>query len=263
MRKAVVLLLPVLVGAFAVAASAQNRPFGTPTRTPTPTPSPTPTPPARVMPCPQVSVQPVGPAQVKDGMTTAFQVNINGGDPKVMPQILWSTNAGMIKSGQTMRRIEVDTTGAGATYDRELKAEVWVGGYANECLLQGSAKVKIIPPASKIGEVGELAPEVFQSMLKVLGEQLGQSQDNLFVFAYAGRKSERGYSMSWINKIRSELSLTGLNPRRIIAADGGFREEPAFEYWTVPPGADQPRPTPTVRREEIVYPKAPPPTRRP
>ena len=264
MRKAVVLLLPVLLGAFAVAASAQIRPFGTPTRTPTPTPSPTPTPPARALPCPQVNVQPQGPPQVKDGQPIFFQLNIAGGDPKVQPTILWSTNAGLLKSGQGERRIEVDTTGAGATDNRELKAEVWVGGYANECLLQASARIKIIPPATKIGEVPELAPDIFANMLKVLGESLGQSQDNIFVFAYAGRKSERGYAMNWTKKIRDELSMTGLNPRRITAVDGGFREEPAFEYWTVPPGAEPPRPTPTVRREEIVYPKAtptPPPKR--
>ena len=126
MKKAFAILLPILLAILAGNAEAQvyKSPFGTPTPTPRPSPSPTPEP--RPGPCPNVTVQPQGPQTVRDGQPVSFMANIGGGDPRVQPTIVWNTNAGSIKQGQHSRRIEVDTTGAGGTSDRTLKAEVWI-----------------------------------------------------------------------------------------------------------------------------------------
>lgn len=262
MKRAVLLLLPVLLGLSFVGVMAQGHSvFGTPTPTPRASPSPTPEP--KSGPCPNITVQAQGQQPLRDGQTINFAVNIVGGDPKVQATMLWSTSAGTIKQGQYSPRIEVDSTGAGGTSDRQLSAEVWVGGYAPECLLQAKAAVKIIAPATKFGEFGEVGPETLTANIKTLANFLEQSQDNVYVFAYAGRKSDRGFAFTWVKRLKDELTMAGVAARRVAAVDGGFREEPIFEFWIVPAGAEPPRPTPTVNRNEIVYPKVIPPAKKP
>ena len=230
--------------------------FGTPTPTPTPRPTPKVTP--TTAPCPTISVQAQPGGQVRDGQRVFFAVNIAGGDPKVFPTTLWSTSAGFITQGQNTRRIEVDTKDAGNTPDRDLRAEVWVGGYSGECMLQASASVRIIPPAAKFGEFGVVDDETLKKHIETLANFLSQSPDNLFLIGYAGRNNERNFTFTWLSRIREGLVAAGVPPRRINAVDGGFREEPLFDFWTVPIGADLPRPMPTVKRSEIVYPKTTP-----
>ena len=265
MKKAVFVVLPVLLALACIDAQAQRvrYPFPpiSPTPTPTPRPSPSPTP-DRVQPCPRITVQPQSARTIRDGQPVSFGANIAGGDSKVMPTLLWNVNAGYIRDGQGSRQIQVDSTGAGTASDRELKAELWVGGFAPECSsLQASATVKIIPPAMKFGEFGELPPKSVSENLGALATFLTQSQDNLYLIAYSGRKSERGFAFNSIRKMKEELIAAGISPRRIVAVDGGFMEEPLFDFWIVPQGAEPPRPTPTVNRNEIVYPKAERPRR--
>jgi len=268
MRIGAIAIFPFLIAFFLMSASGQSRPpfpYRTPTPTPTPgiSPSPTPTPQPRPSACPRVQVQTQTGKTVRDGQSLTFAANITGGDPKVQPTLLWNVNAGFVKSGQGTQKIEVDSTGAGTLPDRELVVEVWVGGYAPECVIQESTRVKIIAPATKFGEFGELEWKAITENLKVLADFLAQSPDNLFVIVYAGKKSERGYAFNWMRKLKDELVFDGLAQRRIMAMDGGFREDPAYEFWIVPVGAEPPRPSPTVRREEVEYPPNPRQVRKP
>ena len=121
--------------------------------------------------------------------------------------------------------------------------------------------MKVIGSAKKFGEFGDLPEETVTFHLKTLAEFLSRSTDNLYIIGYAGRKSERGYAGNTLRKMRTELTAAGVSPRRITAIDGGFREEPLFDFWIVPPGAEPPRPAPTIDRKEIVYPKTPSPKR--
>ena len=234
---------------------------------PTPTPTPKPSPPAAAppgpVPCPSVNVQVQGSPRVRDGQRVNFVANIAGGDPKVVPTIIWNTPGGAIIQGQNTRRIEVDTTGAGSTSYRDVRAEVWVGGYAPECLLQASATVKVIGPAVKFGEFGKVDEQTLKKNLDSVSAFLSQSSDNLYLIAYAGRNSERGFAQNWLQKMKDTLLTAGIGPRRLAAIDGGFREEPLFEFWIVPIGAVPPRPAPTIKRSEIVYPNTRPPRKKP
>lgn len=242
-------------------AIAQN-PSPTPPKPVPPRASPTATPAPGPAPCPSVRVQGQPGGRVRDGQRLNFIVSIAGGDPKVMPTIVWSTSAGAILQGHSTRRIEVDTTGAGMTPDREVRAEVWIGGYAPECLLQASGTVKIIPPAMKYGEFGEVDDATLKRNLEEMSAFLSRSPDNLYLIAYAGRNSERGFVQNWLRRMREGLVTPGMSPRRISMVDGGFREEPMFEFWLVPLGAEPPSPTPTLKRSDIVQP-TPPRRRRP
>jgi hypothetical protein len=256
MKLAPAALISILFTFAAIEAFGQRTmyPFPTPSPTPRPTPSRSPTPEARALPCPKVAVQPQSAKLVRDGQPVTFGVMINGGDPKVIPTILWSTSAGYIKDGQGTRKIVVDTTGAGGLPERELSAQIWIGGYAPECYIQESASIKIIPPAAKFGEFGELPQKAVTENLKALADFMANTTDNLYVFAYAGRKSDRMFAANSVRRMKEDLVIAGLSPRRVMAMDGGFREEPMFEFWIVPVGAEAPRPSPTLRRDEIQYP---------
>src|SRR5687767_5448703 len=201
MQRAVIGFLPVLFFfSFMGTASAQYV-FPTPTPTPRPTPSATPTPgPAA---CPTVSVQTQsGQRGLRDGQPVNFTANIAGGDPRVVPTIIWNISGGGITQGHNTRRIEVDTTGAGSTTDREVRAEVWVGGYAPECLLQASASVKVIPPTTKFGEFGVVDDQTLKTNLQAVSAFLEQSPDNIYLIAYAGRKTERNFIYNWLKRMK-------------------------------------------------------------
>jgi hypothetical protein len=261
-QRAVIGFLAVLFFLSLVETVRAQHVFPSPTPTPTPTPAPKPSPGATPapgpVPCPSVNVQAQPGQPVRDGQPVNFMANIAGGDAKVVPTIIWSTSAGAITQGNNTRRIEVDTTGAGKTHDREVRAEVWVGGYAPECVLQASATVKIIAPAVKFGEFGVVDEQTFKGHLTTLVTFLSQSPDSVYLIAYAGRNSERGFTQNWLRRIREGLVAAGVSPGRIGGTDGGFREEPLFDFWIIPAGAEPPRATPTIKRSEIVYPKTAP-----
>lgn len=263
MQKAVALLFPILLLIAATGAAPAQYVFRSPTPTPRPSPSPSPSPTPGPAACPAVTVQVSPGGQVRDGQRIMFTANINGGDTKVVPTILWSTSAGVITQGNNTRRIEVDSTGAGSTPDREIRAEIWVGGYAPECVLQAAGTAKIIGPATKFGDFGVVDDATLKTNLEALAAFVAQSSDNVYLIAYAGRNSERGFTYNWLRRIKEGLVVAGVAPRRVLAMDGGFREEPLFDFWIVPVGAELPRPQPTVRRDEIVYPRTTAPPRKP
>ena len=209
-------------------------------------------------PCPKIEFQGQAPQMVRDGQPLTFGVNIAGGDPDVAPTIVWNVSAGSIRDGQGTRRIEVDSTGAGT--DRQIIADVWVGGFAPECSNQATIAVKVVGHAIKIDEFGSLDTEKENEKLAEIAAAVAQSSDNVYVIAYSGRSSVRGFASTALRRIKTQLTNVGVQAQRIGNIDGGFREEAAYEVWIVPEGADPPRATPTVDRKEIVY-ASPTPTR--
>jgi hypothetical protein len=213
-------------------------------------------PPASASACPQIEVRSQGPRTIREGQPIAFTANIAGGDKNVTPSIVWNVSGGAIKDGQGTPRIDVDSNGAGT--DRRIVADLWVGGYAPECTTQKTYTISVVPPARKADEFGELAAEQEKERIEAAAAAVAQNTDYLYVIAYAGRTSPRGYASAAVRRIKTQLSERGISAPRIFAFDGGFREEPAYEIWFVPEGAEPPRPTPTVDRREIVYPKTTP-----
>lgn len=210
-----------------------------------------------VMPCPQMQVQ--GPNRpMRDGEKISFAANISGGDPKVQPIFSWSISAGTIVSGQGTRNITVDSTGAGN--DRQVIADLLVGGYSYECTNRATVTVPIAAPASKVDEFTELPEKDEAGKMDSIVNFLGQSPDRVYLIGYAGRNSARGYTGDSLRRMKNYLAKTPGIAERVVAMDGGFREQPAFEIWVVPVGAESPRPTPTIDRKDIVYPKPPPRT---
>ena len=254
MQRTRFLMLPFFVSAlFAVPAIGQDPP-------PPPEPKSAAAE-AKPAPCPRLAVKSPTPMFVREGGPVTFIAELAGGDPAVTPNILWSVTAGMIKDGQGTKRIDVDSTGAGAT--RQISAELWVGGYAPECGNTANAVVRVAPPAAVIDEFGELPPDQESQRIAAAAASMGETNDKLFIIVYAGRTSVRGYTSATLKRALTELAKTEIEPTRIRTVDGGFREQPGFELWLVPEGAEPPRPTPTIDRREIVYPKATPVRKKP
>jgi hypothetical protein len=207
--------------------------------------------------CSAITVQPQPAGTVREGQKVYFTVSYQTVQPRNGTTIIWNTSSGSIVRGQGTSRIEVDSTGAGATAEREVKADVWISG-SPECVMQATAAVKVIAPATKFGDFGEVSSEAFAANIKSLADYMSQSPDFLYVIAYAGRNSERGFTQNWLKRIKTGLSQAGVADSKVYAVDGGFREQPLFDFWIVPIGADPPRPEPTIKRSEIVYPKTTP-----
>ena len=251
MKKNDLLILPALLALLVAGAAGQVTTDSAP---------PPPRPQTPVSPCPKIDVQGQSARAVREGQPVTFVANIQGGDTKAVPQIIWSVSGGTIRDGQQTRKIDVDSTGAG--FYRELTASLWVGGYAPECITQASATVRVVPPAVKADEFSELDAAKEKEHLSAAASAAARSGDQMYVIVYAGRTSERGHASNTLRRIRAELLNDGLEATRIGFLDGGFRERPAVEIWTVPEGAEFPKATPTVDRREIVYPKPTPPARK-
>jgi hypothetical protein len=68
------------------------------------------------------------------------------------------------------------------------------------------------------------------------------------VIAYATRRDRRGEDRRLAARRKLEI-LKGysIGADRIVAVGGGLRKQKTIEFWIVPPGAELPKPTPTVR----------------
>jgi len=259
MKKVMIGTLPVAFAALALCVSAQVIPTKPP-----PPPNPAGNPPATpaVAPCPQIQLQ--APTQpVREGTPLKFIAVVNGGDPAVSPIFSWSLSSGVVQEGQGTKTVSVDTTGSGT--DRQIIADLLVGGYSPECTNQATATVAIAGPAKKVDEFGDLPEKEESERLDAIIAALNQYPDRAYLIAYAGKTNIRGYATNSLRRIKAYIVKAGIQSERVAAVDGGFREEPAYELWIVPVGAESPRSTPTVDRKDVVYPKTtpPPPVKKP
>lgn len=208
-------------------------------------------------PCPQLTLTNInGNRIVREGEQIGFGVALSGGDQSVAPTFVWTTSAGSIVSGQSTRSISVDSTGA--ANDRQLTAELWIGGYPAECTMQASTTVKVAGPARKIVEFSDISVDREAEQIDILISTLAGTSDNVYVFGYAGRTSIRGYTLPVLKRIKARLVAANIPVERLGIIDAGFREQPTFELWIAPLGAEAPRPTPTIKAKDIVYPKITP-----
>src|SRR5688572_2076312 len=209
-----------LGGIFAFTLSAQTPP----------TSAPPPVTAAAASPCPKLEIQAPSGRVLKDGQTVVLGANISGGDPNVNPTIVWNLSAGTIMGGQGTRSIQVDTTGAGPM--REIVADVWLGGYAGECVVQAATSVKVVGHATKIDEFGDLTPETENERLTNAASAVAQNNDSIYLIAYAGRSNVRGYAVTGLRRMKTYLGSIIRHSDRVGTIDGGFREVPADEAYT-------------------------------
>ena len=67
----------------------------------------------------------------------------------------------------------------------------------------------------------------------------------------------RGEAEARVARLKPYLvNSRGLDPKRIVVINGGYRESWMAELWIVPKGADAPTTTPTVQPQEIRFRKS-------
>ncbi len=210
---------------------------------------------AAPVPCPALNLQPLSARTVREGSTVRFQAGLSGGDAKVTPILSWSISAGALISGQGTTQIEVDSTGAAEA--KSITATLLVGGYAAECPYMAEATIKVVGPARKVYDYGEVTDEQLTDLVdRLLAATAADEQ--AYIIVYAGRNSIRGAAAANVRKIKAHVQQKGLAGNRLIAIDGGFKEQASGELWIVPMGAEAPRPAPTINAKDIVFPKSTP-----
>jgi hypothetical protein len=95
-----------------------------------------------------------------------------------------------------------------------------------------------------------------KNRLVMYGKELRKAGARPYAITYSPRVVRWEIYERSIAEMRAG-ALWGLTPladwRNINIVNGGFREIAATELWIVPPGAQPPCPTPTVRPEAVVY----------
>ena len=182
-----------------------------------------------------------------------FTADVRGGDAKVKPTFNWTVSAGSIQSGQGTSTITVSTKDL--SDGQTVTATVEVGGYDRDCgygqvMSSCTSSVAKKAEARKLDEYGKLNPKEENDRLDRFTIELQSAPLSLgYIIAYGGRASRAGDAQKAADRSKAYLiHKRGLDANRIVTVTGGYREQPAFELWLVPPRAQLPKPTPTVER---------------
>ena len=87
--------------------------------------------------------------------------------------------------------------------------------------------------------------------------QLRKEKARSYIIGYAGRVVEwewhnRTYGEMRAGQAKEKLSAF-FDYNQITAIDGGFREKAVTEFWIVPPGAEPPKPKPTIQPDNVAH----------
>jgi hypothetical protein len=181
-----------------------------------------------------------------------FNAQVSGVDPSAKLTFKWTVLAGVIVSGQGTASITVDTTEASG---QTVKASVEVWGLPNQCSKTASCSTDVIrdPLPQKIDEYGVISFGGEKVRLDLLAAEMRKdSNAQGYILSYAGRRA-RASEAQWRAE-RAKLYLVrkwGLDPRRIVAIDGGHKETRAIELYIVPLGVTPPPTSPTVEPDEV------------
>jgi hypothetical protein len=81
---------------------------------------------------------------------------------------------------------------------------------------------------------------------------LANPESQAYIIVYGGRRGRRNEAKARAARMKFYLvKIRGMEAKRIVTLDGGFREELSGELWIVRPGDSIPLPTPTVNRKEV------------
>jgi len=202
--------------------------------------------------CPLITVS--GPdAPGPDGSLT-FTANVSGGDPNVTPTFRWKVSAGEIKGGQGTYTITVEASNALGQF---VTATLDVGGYERNqrsCPMSTSCTIGPgNPPVSrKTDEYGDITVGDEKARLNNLVTELQNDPTAQgYLICYGGRRGREGAARRRCERAKNHLGFRGIDAPRVVAVDGGFREELTVELWVVPPGAVPPPSSPTVDPTEV------------
>ena len=169
-----------------------------------------------------------------------------------------SPSEARIVSGAGTPTITVDSTGLG---NQRVSATLVVDDGSGDALCRQNAQAatnvvgkKLLPPeCRKFDEFLSIAFDDTKARLDNLAVELQNSPDlTAYVIIYAGRASRAGQADALGRRALDYLTASrGVDPRRIVLINGGYRDSDFIEIWLCPQGATPPQPSPTVNPNEV------------
>ena len=119
------------------------------------------------------------------------------------------------------------------------------------CLLVGTAfQQQSSPVARKLDSYNEIRhseAEMWHLEDFLVPALSGDPQSTAYIIAYGGRSDSPGKARRFAVRAKNYLvNYRGIVPQRVVAVDGGRREEFIVELWLVPKDAQPPEPSPTI-----------------
>ena len=209
-------------------------------------------------PCPY-PVNLSAPVSVNDGdlITFTSDVSYGGSAPLTYTWTVTPSDAKIV-SGAGTGTITVDSTGLGS---QRVTATLVVDDGSGDaaCRQTAQASTNIVPKKPPVVECKPF--DQFQSVafdddkarFDNLAIELQNAPDSqAYIIIYAGRTSRTGQADMLGRRTMDYLvNQRGVDARRIIIINGGYRDTDFFEIWICPPGANPPQPTPTVQPGDV------------
>jgi hypothetical protein len=137
------------------------------------------------------------------------------------------------------------------------------------CVILSSSYAAIVPrEAGLFDKFGDVCCDDEKARLDNFAIQLqNEPETQGYIVFYGGRRHNypychssrqrlprRGEAEARVERLKPYLVASrGLDPKRIVVVDGGYRESWEAELWIVPKGANPPTPTPTIKPQEIRF----------
>jgi hypothetical protein len=209
-------------------------------------------------PCPY-PVNISAPVSVNDGDLITFTSDVSyEGRGQLTYTWTVSPSEARVVSGAGTPTITVDSTGLG---NQRVSATLVVDDGSGDAMCRQTAQAatsvvgkKLLPPeCRKFDEFPSIAFDDTKARLDNLAVELQNSPDvTAYVIIYAGRSSRAGQADALGHRAMDYLTNSrGVDPRRIVLINGGYRDQDFIEIWLCPQGATPPQPSPTVNPNEV------------
>ncbi len=171
---------------------------------------------------------------------------------------VWTISPSSVRliSGAGTPSITVETTKLNG---KRITVNLAVEGMSKEspCRVTADAATTVVaprPPAPphKFAEFPSTGFNRDKEQLDSLATFLRNSPEaGAYLIAYSGRRSRPGQASRLGARARAYLLkssvISGIDPKWVVAVNGGYRERETYELWIVPRGAQPPQASPTVR----------------
>src|SRR5205807_6133639 len=160
-------------------------------------------------------------------------------------------------SGAGTPTITVDSTGINQRVSAVLVVDDGSGDALCRQTAQASTNIvhKTPPPVEcrPFDQFLSIAFDDTKARLDNLAVELQNSPDaTAYIIIYAGRTSRTGQAdMLGRRTIDYLTTARGVDARRIVIINGGYRDTDFIEIWICPPGAKPPQPTPTLQPSDV------------